>query len=79
MQILYYVLARTLQSLGGVGKALEFYRWLRREDGQFRDVTERITTLSATRTRPQQASNTGGTILTQPASQVLQNLLRSTK
>ncbi|HJT19690.1 MAG TPA: tetratricopeptide repeat protein [Nitrospira sp.] len=46
---LLYVLGRTLESLGRNGEALEAYRWLRREDPQFRDVAERIESLSAGR------------------------------
>lgn len=61
VQILY-VLARTLESLGRVGEALEFYRWLRREDGQFRDVTERIESLDTRRALGETLTDTGGTI-----------------
>lgn len=49
VQILY-VLGRTLESLGRIAEALEAYRWLRREDSLFRDVGERIDSLSAGRT-----------------------------
>jgi tetratricopeptide (TPR) repeat protein len=45
VQILY-VLGRTLESLGRIAEALEAYRWLRREDSLFRDVGERIDSLS---------------------------------
>lgn len=48
VQILY-VLGRTLESLGRVEEALEAYRWIRREDGAYRDVAERIERLSARR------------------------------
>lgn len=49
VQILY-VLGRTLESLGRIAEALEAYRWLRREDSLFRDVGERIDSLSTGRT-----------------------------
>jgi tetratricopeptide (TPR) repeat protein len=48
VQILY-VLGRTLESLGRVGETLEAYRWIRREDPDYRDVTERIERLSTRR------------------------------
>ncbi len=48
IQILY-VLGRTLQSLGRVAETLEAYRWIRREDPNYRDVTERIERLSSRR------------------------------
>ncbi|MDH4154596.1 MAG: tetratricopeptide repeat protein [Nitrospira sp.] len=49
VQILY-VLGRTLESLGRVAETLEAYRWIRREDPNYRDVTERIERLSSRRT-----------------------------
>ncbi|MBH0210468.1 MAG: tetratricopeptide repeat protein [Nitrospira sp.] len=48
VQILY-VLGRTLESLGRVADAMESYRWIRREDPDYRDVTERIERLSIRR------------------------------
>lgn len=48
VQILY-VLGRTLESLGRVGESLEAYRWIRREEPDYRDVTERIERLSTRR------------------------------
>lgn len=48
VQILY-VLGRTLESLGRVAETLEAYRWIRREDPNYRDVTERIERLSSRR------------------------------
>lgn len=48
VQILY-VLGRTLESLGRVAETLEAYRWIRREDPDYRDVTERIERLSSRR------------------------------
>lgn len=44
VQILY-VLGRTLESLERANEALEAYRWLRREDPHYRDVTDRIEAL----------------------------------
>jgi tetratricopeptide (TPR) repeat protein len=46
---LLYVLGRTLESLGRIAESLEAYRWLRREDPQYRDVIERIESLSTRR------------------------------
>jgi tetratricopeptide (TPR) repeat protein len=46
VQILY-VLGRTLESLGRVSETLEAYRWIRREDPGYRDVTQRILQLSS--------------------------------
>jgi tetratricopeptide (TPR) repeat protein len=48
VQILY-VLGRTLESLGRISETLEVYRWLRREDPGYRDVTQRIQQLSSRR------------------------------
>ncbi len=48
VQILY-VLGRTLESLGRIAETLEAYRWIRREDSEYRDVAERIARLSARR------------------------------
>lgn len=48
VQILY-VLGRTLESLGRVGETLEAYRWIRREEPDYRDVTDRIERLSTWR------------------------------
>jgi tetratricopeptide (TPR) repeat protein len=48
VQILY-VLGRTLESLGRINEALESYRWLRREDSDYRDVEQRIKQLSTRR------------------------------
>jgi tetratricopeptide (TPR) repeat protein len=45
VQILY-VLGRTLESLRRISEALEAYRWIRREDPDYRDVTQRIQQLS---------------------------------
>lgn len=56
VQILY-VLGRTLESLGRVAEALEAYRWLRREDSLYRDVGERIETLSTARTQGEQRTS----------------------
>jgi tetratricopeptide (TPR) repeat protein len=48
VQILY-VLGRTLESLRRISEALEAYRWIRREDPDYRDVTKRIQQLSTRR------------------------------
>ena len=48
VQILY-VLGRTLESLGRVSETLEAYRWIRREDPEYRDVAGRIEELSSRR------------------------------
>jgi tetratricopeptide (TPR) repeat protein len=48
VQILY-VLGRTLESLGRVGETLESYRWIRREEPDYRDVADRIERLSIRR------------------------------
>ena len=48
VQILY-VLGRTLEMLGRVEETLEAYRWIRREDPDYRDVAQRIRELSAKR------------------------------
>ena len=64
VQILY-VLGRTLEILGRTGETLEAYRWIRREDPDYRDVEERIQQLSSGRlfspvTRPSQSSWVSG-------------------
>jgi tetratricopeptide (TPR) repeat protein len=48
VQILY-VLGRTLESLGRISETLEAYRWIRREDPGYRDVTQRLQQLSSRR------------------------------
>ena len=48
VQILY-VLGRTLESLRRPNEALEAYRWIRREDPNYRDVEQRIQQLSSRR------------------------------
>lgn len=48
VQILY-VLGRTLESLGRIAETLEAYRWIRREDPEYRDVASRIERLSSHR------------------------------
>jgi tetratricopeptide (TPR) repeat protein len=48
VQILY-VLGRTLESLERSSEALEAYRWIRREDPDYRDVAHRIRQLSTRR------------------------------
>lgn len=76
---LLYVLGRTLESLGRTSEALEAYRWLRREDSQFRDVAERIEALSEGRFNLERSRVQGGSVWTRPASQVFQDLLRNAK
>jgi tetratricopeptide (TPR) repeat protein len=48
VQILY-VLGRTLETLGRTEETLEAYRWIRREDPEYRDVAQRIRQLSSKR------------------------------
>lgn len=48
VQILY-VLGRTLEMLGRIEETLEAYRWIRREDPNYRDVAGRIQELSSKR------------------------------
>jgi tetratricopeptide (TPR) repeat protein len=78
VQILY-VLGRTLESLGRIAETLEAYRWIRREDPDYRDVENRITQLSTKRTSVKrstfspQRSWVGGVI------QSWQDLLRTSK
>jgi tetratricopeptide (TPR) repeat protein len=48
VQILY-VLGRTLEMLGRIEETLEAYRWIRREDPDYRDVAQRISELSSHR------------------------------
>ena len=48
VQILY-VMGRTLESLGRISETLEAYRWIRREDANYRDVASRIENLSSRR------------------------------
>lgn len=48
VQILY-VLGRTLEALGRFAETLEAYRWIRREDPEYRDVADRIERLSSRR------------------------------
>ncbi len=76
---LLYVLGRTLESLNRIPEALEAYRWLRREDREFRDVAERIEALSIGRTIGDPAHGQRGSVWTRPASQVFHDLLRNTK
>ena len=77
VQILY-VLGRTLETLGRTEETLEAYRWIRREDPEYRDVAERIRQLSggrraASRARSSQPSWVGGVL------QSWQGLLRLSK
>jgi tetratricopeptide (TPR) repeat protein len=78
VQILY-VLGRTLESLGRIAETMEAYRWIRREDPDYRDVEQRIKQLSTRRTPSKgysassQRSWIGGVI------QSWQDLLRASK
>jgi general secretion pathway protein A len=58
VQILY-VLGRTLESLGRIAETLEAYRWIRREDPDYRDVAGRIQQLSSRRSAPRKKSAAG--------------------
>lgn len=78
VQILY-VLGRTLESLGRVAEARESYRWLRREDPQYRDVAERIQSFSTRRIQAANPSIQRGSLLTRQVSQAWQGLLRTAK
>jgi tetratricopeptide (TPR) repeat protein len=67
VQILY-VLGRSLETLGRIDETLEAYRWIRREDPDYRDVEDRIRELSTRKpsasghTRSSQHSWVGGVI-----------------
>ena len=78
VQVLY-ALGRTLESVGRIAEAIDVYRWLRREDQQFRDVAARIEYLSAARIQPEQRRAQWPGLVGRPASSVWQRLLRSTK
>jgi tetratricopeptide (TPR) repeat protein len=76
VQVLY-VLGRTLEMLGRTEETLEAYRWIRREDPEYRDVEQRIRQLcsrrvSASGVRPK-PSWVGGVLRS------WQGLLRSSK
>ncbi|ULA68965.1 MAG: TPRREGION domain-containing protein [Nitrospira sp.] len=55
-----YLLGRTLEHLGRAEETLEQYRWIRREEPGFKDVTERIERLSARRSPSTRGSGDGG-------------------
>jgi general secretion pathway protein A len=55
-----YLLARTLESLGRSDETLEHYRWIRREDPGFKDVTERIERLSSRRSPSPRGDDSSG-------------------
>lgn len=72
-----YLLARTLESLGRPVDALEQYRWIGREDPNFKDVAERLDRLSGRRTgstRAESPSSDGSSWVTQ-----LQRILGASK
>ncbi|MBP8201199.1 MAG: AAA family ATPase [Nitrospira sp.] len=55
-----YLLARTLESLGRIDDTLEHYRWIKREEPNFKDVAERIERLGGRRSpSPLNAEGTG--------------------
>jgi general secretion pathway protein A len=55
-----YLLARTLETLGRIDDTLEQYRWIRREEPDFKDVAERIERLGDHRSpSPRNAEGTG--------------------
>jgi tetratricopeptide (TPR) repeat protein len=77
VQVLY-VLGRTLEMLGRTEETLEAYRWIRREDPEYRDVAQRIRQLSSKRVSasgvpPARPSWVGGVLRS------WQGLLRSSK
>ena len=77
VQVLY-VLGRTLEMLGRTEETLEAYRWIRREDPEYRDVAQRIRQLSSKRVSangvpPARPSWVGGVLRS------WQDLLRSSK
>ncbi len=79
VQILY-VLGRTLESLSRTAEALEAYRWLRRENSLYRDVGERIETLSTGRSQAEQRSAQNNQKAgTSQHLHAWQNLLRNVK
>ncbi len=55
-----YLLARTVESLGRIDDTLEQYRWIEREEPDFKDVAERIKRLAGRRSpSPRTAESTG--------------------
>ncbi len=55
-----YLLARTLESLGRIDDTLEHYRWIKREEPNFKDVAERIERPGGRRSpSPRNAEGTG--------------------
>ncbi|MCW5799233.1 MAG: AAA family ATPase [Nitrospira sp.] len=72
-----YLLARTLESLGRIDDTLEHYRWIRREDPNFKDVAERIERLDSHRvpsSRNAEGTGDGSSWVTQ-----LQRILGASK
>ena len=78
VQILY-LLGRTLESLSRVPEALEAYRWLRREDPQYRDVATRIESLSTRRIHHGSRQGQDESPWARQALQMWQGLLRTGK
>jgi tetratricopeptide (TPR) repeat protein len=78
VQILY-VLGRTLETLGRVVETLEAYRWIRREDPDYRDVEQRITQLSVRRTSSRRTPSATQRSWVGDVIQSWQDLLRTSK
>lgn len=78
VQILY-MLGRTLESLDRVAETLEVYRWLRRENPQYRDVAARIESLSTRRVRIDDPALSGLKHRVKQASWAWNELLGNTK
>ncbi len=78
VQILY-VLGRTLESLGRFAETLEAYRWIRREDPNYRDVEHRIRELSTRRTSTKAYANASPRSWVRGVFRSWQDLLRTSK
>jgi tetratricopeptide (TPR) repeat protein len=78
VQILY-LLGRTLESLRRLPDALEFYRWLRREAPEYRDVAMRIESLSTRRMHRDNRQGEGASPWAKQALQMWQGLLGKEK
>ena len=78
VQILY-LLGRTLESIERIPEALESYRWLRREAPQYRDVANRIESLSTRRMHTVNHRVQDNSPWAQQALQMWQGLRRSGK
>jgi tetratricopeptide (TPR) repeat protein len=78
VQILY-VLGRTLETLERTEETLEAYRWIRREDPEYRDVAERIRQLSSGRRAASRARSSSQSSWVGGVLQSWQGLLRLSK